>query len=167
MLDQITTITSLLTALVTLGTLVLILKQIKDVKSSILSSTYQSIYEQIVDLDKFFFQYPEYKEYFYRNRKDLPEKSEEREKLLSISEILIDTFQSIYFQRDCVRKNAFDAQSIWMGDIYNNSPILREYVDVTESNKWYADEFFIFLKKSAKKAEKYKKVKVSKIILND
>ena len=165
-LNWISSLGTLFSGIAALVMLIFIYKQIKDVKEDILNHTYQSIYEQIVDLDRFFFEHPEYKLFFYRN-KDFSEVDElEKEKLLSIAEMLIDIFQCIYFQKNNIRKSTFEAQSIWIGDMYNNSPIIREYLNQKNIDIWYAQEFHQYLIECGKKLIEIESTKAQPITKN-
>jgi hypothetical protein len=118
----------------------LVLYQIKNLVASIHSQTYQRIYELMIQIDRFFIENPTIKPYFYPSANIVPE-DVEREKLLSVSEMMIDYFDSVYHQRVCMPPRTFDGFKEYMQSIFRNSEILQEYLKISGREKWYPKDF--------------------------
>lgn len=119
--------------------------QIRELRRSIQSSTYQNIYQMILDIDKHFVENTDAKPYFYYGRK--VDNESLREKLLSTAEMLLDCFDNVYHQKECMPPHTFDAFSAYMREIYQNSPVLQELLSKRE--RWYPKEFIEHLKRSS------------------
>jgi len=152
-LEQLSFIAQILASIASLVAIIFVYKQLKQMNFNILTSTYQNIYVLVTDIDKFFFHNIQYKKYFYGNEPFDKLDKDEFEKLLSVAELLCDTFQNIYFQKSCILEKAFLAQTNWMTGVYNTSPILREYLLRAEQNGWYAQEFINHIKQYSNKME--------------
>jgi hypothetical protein len=138
-----------------LGTLIIVVVslwflwiQIRELRRSIQSSTYQNIYQMIVEIDRYFIENRDIKPYFYYNKEADSGQPHLREKLLSIAEMLIDCFDNIYHQKDCMPPSTFDPFSAFMKEIYQDSPILRELLSKREY--WYPKRFVDHLKNSSR-----------------
>lgn len=127
----------------------LLTKQLEDVKTSIQSSTYQNIYQQMIEIDRYFIEHPELKAYFYSTemKAEMPEDALEQEKLFSIAEMLVDFFDSVYHQKKCMPPKTFSRFSEYMKDMYQNSIVLRKFL-TDEREDWYPDNFIEELKGS-------------------
>ena len=102
----------------------------------------------IIEIDRYFVENRDVKPYFYYGKKVNGEQPHIREKLLSIAEMLIDCFDNIYHQKDCMPPSTFDPFSAFMREIYQNSPILQELLSKREY--WYPKKFTDHLKNSRK-----------------
>lgn len=131
-------------AAITLITLYVIWKQLGDLKSSIRSSTTQNIYVHMIAIDRFFIDHPKVKPYFYAGKSIDAIDAEELAKLLSIAEMMVDYFDSVYQQRDCVTQATFDGKGEYMRELYANSPILRAYLEGKDD--WYDKQFVRYLR---------------------
>jgi len=154
-MDIISGISSIVTAIVAIVTLFLIYKQLKDVNENILGQTYQNIYERMIEIDRFFIENPELKAYFYYNKEFVNDDENFKAKLHSIAEMMIDYFDSVFYQKFCMRKETFDAKAFYFGDIYNNSPIIREYLDQPGLEHWYSRQFLAFIKSKGTEVKEY------------
>src|SRR5882724_12676884 len=77
---------------ITLFTLLAVIMELRHLKKSIHSSTYQRIYEQMMRIDRFFIDNPSLKSYFYGSKVPSTTNPSELDKLASISEMMIDYF---------------------------------------------------------------------------
>lgn len=116
--------------------------QIRELRRSIQSSTYQNIYHMIIGIDKYFIENTDVKPYFYYGRK--VDNEQLREPLLSTAEMLLDCFDNVYHQKDCMPPHTFDAFDAFMKEIYQNSPVLQELL--TKRERWYPREFIEHLR---------------------
>ena len=152
--DWITAIVTSIYTIITFTTLILIWRQLLLLNKNTISSSYHYIYDKMIDIDKFFIEHPDLKLYFYSNKSHLSIKNKiEKEKILSIAEMMVDFFDCVYYQKDVMRKETFDAKAAYIGDIYNKSPIIREYLSRPHLDKWYSKGFLDFIKTTAKYME--------------
>ena len=137
--DWVEAIGTWVAAIVIVGSLWFLWLQIRDLRRSIRSSTYQNVYQLMIDIDRFFVENPNLKQYFYDGKELDTTEQVNREKLFSIAEMLVDYFDNVYYQQDCLPANTFDAFIAFMRDIYRNSPVLREFLSSREH--WYPKKF--------------------------
>ena len=130
----------------------LLRKQIQDLRESIEGATYQNIYEQMLNIDRFFIENPELKPYFYSNRSITTEDKIKRDKLFSIAEMLIDFFDNVYYQQNLMETDKFEAFWKYLTTICENSPVLRDHV--IDRAEWYPGEFVCELIKSCSSLDK-------------
>jgi hypothetical protein len=127
----------------------LLTKQLEDVKTSIQSSTYQNVYQQMIEIDRYFIENPELKAYFYSTemKVEIPEDALQREKRFSIAEMLVDFFDSVYYQKKSMPPKTFSRFNQYMKDMYQNSVVLKKFL-TDERKDWYTDKFIEELKDS-------------------
>ena len=114
--------------------------QIRELRQSIECSTYQSVYQMILDIDKYFIENADLRPYFYYGKEmDNKNQTHMKEKLISTAEMLIDCFDNVYHQKNSMPSHTFDAFSAFMREIYQNSPVLREVLSMREH--WYPRRF--------------------------
>lgn len=130
--------------IITLVGFVFVAYQLFLLRRSIRSSTYQNVYQMMINIDNFFIENPDLKPYFYEGQI-----MEEREglnytKLLSVAEMLIDYFDNVYHQKDCMPRRTFEGFSEFMKDMYRSSPVLQEFL--SQRKHWYPQKFIEYLK---------------------
>jgi hypothetical protein len=125
--------------IITLCTLIAVIIELRHLKKSIHSSTYQRIYEQMISIDRFFIDNPSLKPYFYGSKSPITKNPLELDKLDSISEMMVDYFDSVYHQKDCMPKGTFPQFLAYMQDLSNRSPHLRTFLDKRKT--WYPSDF--------------------------
>jgi hypothetical protein len=85
-------------AIFTLGSILALIVQIRDLKKSIQSSTYQHVYERMIEIDLYFIQHPEDKLYIYGDKSIETDNPVEKARLFSLAEMMVDYFDSVYHQ---------------------------------------------------------------------
>ena len=140
---------TLVYTLITLITVYYISRQLREINKNSLSSSYHFIYDKMIDIDKFFISNPEFKKYFYSGESHESLDDLSKNQLLSIAEMLVDFFDCVYYQKNVMREETFMAKAHYIGDIYKNSPIIREYLNQPNLDKWYSTEFLEFIKRQA------------------
>src|SRR5438128_1020733 len=85
-----------LTLLISVVSVGLVLYQIRKLIESIQSQTYQRVYELMINIDRFFIDNPKLKPYFYPGTNIESEEPAEKEKLLSVAEMMMDYFDNVY-----------------------------------------------------------------------
>jgi hypothetical protein len=134
-------------------TLFMLRKQLKDMNVGARTGAYQAVYEKMIDIDKFFIANPSLKLYFYCNSEKLPEDEIEKQRILSVAEMLVDFFDCIFYQREVMHPETFKAKAFYFGDLYNNSPAIRHYLNQDNLNMWYSKDFHDFILEQAKLAK--------------
>ena|SRR2546423_3462572 len=134
--------------IITLFTLIALILEVRHLKKSIHSSTYQRIYEQMINIDRFFIRRPTLKPYFYDRKEVETNNPAELNELFSIAEMLIDYFDSVYHQQDCMPEDTFPQFSAFMRDLCSNSPLLKDFLN--ERKEWYPEDFLKHLREDKK-----------------
>jgi len=141
-----TAIGTWVTIILVVVSILLVWKQIRDLKTSVENQTYQSVYQTEFDIHKYFLEHPEYRPYFYENKKPPNLDENERIKLDTLTEWVCDFFDDVYQQRDTMTPDTFIKWRQFMKDIYQTSPILQEFI-AKRGTRWYPDDFVTDIKK--------------------
>ena len=129
-------------------TLLLVLWQIINLRRSIYSSTYQRIYEQMIDIDEFFYNHRELKPFFYHDAtgemKEIDDKGVDatkisRDQLTSAVEMMVDFFDSVYHQKRVMPRKTFDGFAEFMREVYAHSTEMQMFIE--ERKDWYPSNF--------------------------
>ena len=122
-----------------LGTLIALIFEVRHLRSSVQSSTYQRIYEQMITIDRFFIENPSLKLYFYGSDPPTSKNPIELEKMASVAEMMIDYFDSVYHQQDCMPDGTFPQFLRFMKDTCTTSQVFRQFVHCRRD--WYPEKF--------------------------
>ena len=153
--DIVMSVSSIITAIVAVVTIAFVYHQLKNLSKNILSQTIQNIYERMIEIDRFFIDNPDLRKYFYSNESIQKIDLKLKAQLHSIAEMMVDYFDSVYDQRECMRKKTFEAKAFYFWYVYNNSPILREYLKQPGLEMWYAKDFLEFLDRKSNEVQNY------------
>ena len=137
--DWVAAIATCVSAIAVVVALCFIWIQTRNLRRSIQSSTYQNVYQTMIDVDRFFAENPNLKPYFYGGKQVDTKEQVNRERLFSIAEMLADYFDNVYHQEACMPPQTFAGFSKFMRDTYQNSPVLREFL--SERKDWYSKKF--------------------------
>jgi hypothetical protein len=134
---------------VQLVTVVLVVLQLASLRRSIRSQTYQRIYEVMIGIDRFFFEHKGLRPYFYPHARGLKKEVDEKEsndekvsrdELDSLTEMMVDYFDNVYYQRKCMpNRRAFEAFSEYMRSVYHHSEEMQHFIE--DRRPWYPSEF--------------------------
>ena len=116
---------------------------LRQVVRSIRGQTYQRVYAQMIDIDRFFFDHSDYKAYFYPDSGDR-NPSIDPVKLASVTEMMADYFDSVYYQRDSMPPVTFLGFQDYMRSVYSYSPQLQDFIKARE--RWYPPAFLSSLR---------------------
>jgi hypothetical protein len=130
-------------------TLYVVWNQLADLRASVQRSTALNIYSHMVDIDRFFIEHPHLKPYFYGGPIPAIDEVPSHQQLLSVAEMMVDYFDSVYQQKECSPKDTFGPKMKYMRQIYEESSVLREFLDANAG--WY-DPAFVDEIKSHKNA---------------
>jgi len=122
---------------------------------SIRGQTYQRIYEQMLSIDRFFFDRPAYKAYFYASSGEaiIPEDPIHADKLNSVAEMMADYFDMVYHQRSVIPRGTYSGFEDFMRAVYHHQGPGQKYIlrDYIESRKhWYPSRFLDSLRQEPK-----------------
>ncbi|PYS93611.1 MAG: hypothetical protein DMF64_04220 [Acidobacteria bacterium] len=136
-----------ITTILVVISILLVWKQIRDLKTSVENQTYQSVYQTEFDIHRYFLEHPEYRPYFYDKKTPAPDLDEsERIKLDTLTEWVCDFFDDVYQQRDTMTPDTFSKWRQFMKDIYQRSPILQAFIE-KPGKRWYPEDFIDDIKK--------------------
>ena len=142
-----TAIGTWVTIILVVISILLVWKQIRDLKTSVENQTYQSVYQTEFDIHKYFLEHPDYRPYFYE-KKPPDKEGEEKIKLDTLTEWVCDFFDDVYQQRDTMTPATFNKWRQFMKDIYQTSPVLQEFIE-KKGTRWYPDDFVGDIKKQS------------------
>jgi hypothetical protein len=102
-------------------------------KSQIVSTSRMRLY----DLSKYFMEYPQYRQYFYEGE-DVPRQKHDFTRVYTMAEMFVDGMDDLLEGEDYA-PDATDwvAWKIYFWDIYQASPIIRQYYE--KHRDWYGD----------------------------
>jgi len=134
-----TAIGTWVTIILVVISILLVWRQIRDLKTSVENQTYQSVYQTEFDIHRYFLENPKYRPYFYENKTpDL--EGDEKIKLDTLTEWVCDFFDDVYQQRDTMTPATFSKWRQFMKDIYQTSPALRAFIE-KRGPRWYPDDY--------------------------
>ncbi len=113
--------------------------QIREVRRSLESSASSSIYQMMIDIDKFFVEKPHLRGYFYRDERIEQSDTKTKDEVCAAAEMITDWFYHAYQQRSSMPPEILQGYRNYMQSLYANSAALREYV--TEHHDWYPAGF--------------------------
>ena len=123
-----------------LGSFIFIWWQIRDLRKSLESSVSYSVYQMMVDIDRFFAEKPHLRGYFYRAESQLMGlRKMIEEQVLATAEMITDWFYHAYQQQAIMTAEIRQSYQNFIRALYRNSPALREFI--TEHQDWYPATF--------------------------
>lgn len=131
-------------AIGTIVSLIFLYRQIKGLKRTIEnseSSSYLSMLELMVTIDRFFIEKPELKPYFYGNKEVDAKDPVEKDRLESVAEMIMDFFEAVYHQQGSLPAATVAAYESYMRKIYNHSPVLKDFLGKNEWGQLYPQQF--------------------------
>lgn len=136
-LDLLTTIGTWAGSIGVVISLLLVRVQILDLRTAIQGQTYQNVSQIMLDIDHLFIDRPELRPYFYGN-KSVEGNDIDKERITSVAETIMDSFDSIYHQRETMPPQTYLAWLGYMRDIYGSSPALRDLL--SRHRDWYGPD---------------------------
>jgi hypothetical protein len=149
-LETVRTWTPQAALVVSVVSVILVIWQIRNLIRSIHTQTYQRVYELMIEIDKFFIDNPTLKPYFYPDTDIKADETVEKEKLLSIAEMMMDYFDNVYHQRGCMPRHTFSGFREFMRNVFTNSQIIREYLAMSGREQWSPEDFIDCIKGASK-----------------
>ncbi len=149
--ELIGTIGSFGTFIVAIVALGLVLRQIFQIERQIQGSSCSSLYEQMILIDQFFINNPDYKPFIYSN-KNIEHNEKNYDKIRSIAEMISDMIEHAYVQKNNLPKDVWPRWVDYFSYLYDSSPILRQHLH--ESGKWYSDNILLIIGKTGRISNK-------------
>ncbi|RPJ73772.1 MAG: hypothetical protein EHM20_11690 [Alphaproteobacteria bacterium] len=128
-------------------------ESIEKAKESIISSSYHSTHNLMIEIDRHFFDHPEMIKYF-RDKAELSSAQNDKEKMQvkMTAEMLADYFDNVFHQKGTLpTTDAYMAFQNYMQETYANSPALNEYLNKKEG--WHSKDFIQMLTNSKTKKD--------------
>ena len=137
--------------LVALVGLYLVIRQIKKLEIQIKSGSSASLYSQMIEIDRYFIDHPEYKPYIYGN-KGISDTDADYDRIRSLAEMMSDLIEHAYLQRESLPSDVWPRWVDYIRYLYDSSPIIREHLH--ESGKWYADNILSIIGRTGRLSKK-------------
>jgi hypothetical protein len=121
----------------------LIWGQIRQVAKNTKGSSYQSLYDTMIGIDKLFLQ-PDIlklKPFFYEGKS--PETPNDWQLGLAVAEVLCDFFDNVFHQQAFMPKGTPEAFKKYIQLIWNQSPVFKKYIE--KYGHMYPDAFLTYL----------------------
>ena len=122
------------TAGVGLGGIIFVLKQIRQVKISLQSSTNERLMAESLEILRFLAEHPGNYDYFYHGKEPPKTQSED---LKCATEMIANYLEHVVLQKDTLPKHVQESWYTFVTDTYARSPVVRWHLN--EYRKWYDD----------------------------
>ena len=119
------------------ATALIVFLQIKDLRKTVQNQTYQAVYAEMLNLDRFFFENCEFREYFYDGKEPPPEKMAQAR---IVAELLCDLCDYVYLHKNTMTPGAFKEWQTYMDNLFATSPLLQDIF--TKRKTWYDHGIF-------------------------
>lgn len=127
--------------------LLLIYSQVYHIKRQIKGSASASLYEQMIDIDRYFVDHPELKTYIYGN--NLIEKDDKQyDRIRSLAEMMCDLMEHAFVQKDNLPLDVWPRWKDYMQYLYDSSPIIRQHLH--ESGAWYTENILYEIERTSR-----------------
>jgi hypothetical protein len=114
--------------------------QIQDLRKTVQNQTYQAVYSEMLNLDRFFFDNWELRGVFYEG-KGLPDDEKQRIKADILAELICDLFDDVYHQKSTMPPKTFKEWTSYMHDLFDKSSILKKTLQ--DRLDWYPEDYLI------------------------
>lgn len=138
MCELLTAISTGVSSIAIICSIVVLWWQLTQLRRSVMSSSYHSVYATMVEIDRFFIEHSAWKPYFY-DGKDLPGDPKEAAEIMTVAEMLADYLDNVYHQQACMPPKTFAGFSHYMRTLFRCSPCFREYLQ--SHQEWYPVAF--------------------------
>lgn len=118
-------------------------KQIRQVNSSIKSSTDNNLYSLTIDLNKLLIENPDLRPYFYgdaNGKEKLYNNSDPNfSKIETLADVYVTFFEYIFEEKKNMQIELFNSWEEWKKDMYKKSPAIRGHLK--NHAGWYKNDF--------------------------
>lgn len=136
---EIKLILEIIGAMVSVAGFIVIIIQLFRVDKSLKSSARGSIYDMASRIKEVFIEKPHLRPYFFENV-EIGKNSEHYPEVLAITDYYCLYLEQISTQQHNIDKSERDSWRRYVQAIYNNSPIIKEYL--MDKQKWYSPKFW-------------------------
>jgi len=126
-------------------------KQMRHMRRSINSQTYQSIYSRGFENMELLLEYPELRPYFYENKSIRKIDPMEYQKVMALSEIILDFFEHLLAEKETFTPENFEHWKWYMRDIYSRSEAMRVFL--ADKEDYYNRELLEIIRVPNKREE--------------
>jgi len=128
-----------LTAIVALLTALILIYQLWDLRKTVQNQTYQAVYSEMLNIDRFFFENWELRRHFYEGQ-ELAKDEKTQVQAGIVAELFCDLFDDVYHQRSTMPPKTFKEWRIYMGDLFEVCPTLKRTMELRL--KWYPRDYW-------------------------
>ncbi len=138
--DEVQAICSLLGVVVTIVGFIYVIKQLNSAKKANQIATYENIYARMHDIHKFLFEHPEFRDYFYHEKKIAPG-DPKYSQVMTVAEMFADFLQQVMLQADLMPKKTAEGWTNYARSVIRRSPVLKEFF--VRNKEWYPSNFYL------------------------
>ena len=133
---EVSAIASAVGTLISALGVIFIFFQVRHFKRQITGSACAALYDQMLQIDRYFAEHPEMKAYIY-SEKPIKSGDSTYHAVSSIAEMMVDLMEHLLVQKENLPPSVYLAWLNYMGHLYDHSPIIREHMTV--SGVWGSD----------------------------
>jgi len=126
-------------------------KQIEVMLAQTRGSVNERLYNQNLEINRFFAENPELRPYFSNNKELTDASAEEKLRVLSTAEMLAGFVELVALQMPEIEDSIQLKWKNYIVDAYNSSPALRQHFEADAG--WYADDILALLPKPKRFAD--------------
>lgn len=126
--------------------IIFIYRQIRSIDRQIRSASSAALHREMLEIDRFFIQYPELRPYIYSNKSLQNHAREDFDKLSSLAEMMCDICEHVYLQRETISHDLWPRWLEYMQFIHDHSPIMRKHL--RDFHAWYTTDFLRLIDRS-------------------
>lgn len=130
---EVSAIASAVGCLVAAAGLIVIYFQVRHFKRQITGAASAALYEQMIQIDRYFAEHPEMKLYIYHDKPISPD-DPAYHAVRSIAEMMVDLMEHLLVQKENLPPGVFEAWINYSAHVYDHSPVIQEHLSRT--GKW-------------------------------
>ena len=119
------------------GSVVVLIVQVRRETDTARASVHQSITDSMIEVDRLFFENPQYRRYFYEDAEP-PADGEERVKVEVLAELMLDFLDNCVTQQHRLESGMAEKWMDYVNEVLDTSPVMRGFL--AEHGHWYCDE---------------------------
>lgn len=125
---------NIIAAPVAIITIVLLIRQTKQLDNTLKSQVYQGLIDNSLKIDQLLIERPEYRKYIYGNEK-FPTNKENTDELMGVLDFVVDVVDNVRVQEKFIPKDALVGWRAFVSDVLEQ-PAIKYYME--QKGYWYA-----------------------------
>lgn len=138
LVDIVQFVVNIIAAPVALITIVLLIRQTKQLDDTLKSQVYQGLINNSLLIDQLLIEHPEYRKYIYEQEK-FPTDESNTDELMGILDFLVDVVDNIKAQEKYIPKEALMGWRLFVRDVLDQ-PAVKYYME--KKGYWYTGTLF-------------------------